>query len=70
MNYGCAGREQESLQWATLTAASVDPALEKQIPFGSAQGRLSHQKKGARNDKVKVAHSRKPANLSVIARQL
>jgi hypothetical protein len=30
--------------------------LEKQIPFGSAQGRLSRQKQGARNDKVKVAH--------------
>jgi hypothetical protein len=28
-------------------------ALEKRIPFGSAQGRLSRQKKGARNDKVK-----------------
>jgi hypothetical protein len=31
------------------------PPLEKQIPFGSAQGRLSRQKKGARSDNAKVA---------------
>jgi hypothetical protein len=31
------------------------PPLEKQIPFGSAQGRLSRQRKGARNEKVKIA---------------
>jgi hypothetical protein len=31
------------------------PPLEKQIPFGFAQGRLSRQKKGAQNDKVEMA---------------
>jgi len=31
-----------------------DPPPEKQIPFGSAQGRPSHQKKGARNDRAGI----------------
>jgi hypothetical protein len=39
------------LRWCYFSGGVSGAALEKQIPFGSAQGRLSRQKKGARNDK-------------------
>jgi len=42
------------------------PTPEKQIPFGSAQGRLSRRKKAARNDKIRLSQYRKCRSLTLL----